>query len=92
MEGSWDEFFVSRKWRLASEVTGEQQEGPASVRFLQGAFTVTGGKFCAPGASTRGSKGLLLQEVASDGTDIDGSRCAVGVVTYRKARQAGAVL
>ncbi len=97
MDGSWDEYFAARKWRVAVEKTGEAKDGPATVRFLQGAFTIEGTadvscKFHSPLSSARGAAGLLLQEVAGDGTDIPDSQIAVGVVTFRKARKSGAVL
>jgi hypothetical protein len=91
VDGSWDEYFAKRKWRIASEETGEVTDGPATVRFLQGAFTIEGGKFHSPLSSARGSKGVLLQEVGPRGADVDGSQIAVGVVTLRQARKRGAV-
>jgi hypothetical protein len=90
VEGS-GEYFAGRTWRIAAEETGEVKDGPATVRFLQGTFTIEGGKFSAPGSSARGSKGVLLQETGSDGKDIPGSRIAIGLVTLRQARKAGAV-
>ena len=92
MDGSWDEYFATRKWRVATEKTGTVTDGPATVRFLQGGFTIEGGKFHSPLSSARGASGMLLQEVAADSTDIPGSQIAVGVVTLRKARKSGAVL
>jgi hypothetical protein len=89
MEGS-DEYFTGRKWRVAREVTGTAADGPATVTFTQGRFTVTGGKFSGPGSSARGAKGILLQEIDEDG-DIEDSLVAVGEATFRKAKQAGAV-
>lgn len=91
MEGSWDEYFAARKWRLATEKSGMVTDGPATIRFLQGGFVIEGGKFSGPGSSARGSKGYLLQEVAADGSDIPGSLVAVGQVTLRTARKSGAV-
>lgn len=86
MSGSWDEYFGTRKWRVATEVDGAD----AQVRFRKGRFTVDNGQFCSPLSTARGKAGILLQEV-SDGQDVTGSRIAVGIVVFRKARNAGAV-
>lgn len=90
MEGS-DEYFTGRKWRVASELTGTEADGPATVTFAQGRFTITGGKFSGPGSSARGAKGVLLQEVDENSEDIEGSLVAVGESTYRRAHREGAV-
>lgn len=91
MEGSWDEYFAARTWRVAKELSGEVSQGPAKVRFSQGLFTIIEGKFCGPGSSARGTKGVLLQETGPDGKDIAGSRVAVGQATMRMVRKSGAV-
>lgn len=90
MEGS-DEYFAGRTWRVAKDVSGVAVQGPATVTFSQGLFTVEGGKFCGPGSSARGTRGVLLQETGPDGEDIPGSYVAVGQTTLRTARKAGAV-
>jgi hypothetical protein len=90
---NWEEFFGSRKWRLAEEVSGTviARKG-ISVVYAGGEFEITGGgKFHSPLSTARGSKGFLLQELDGQGQDIGGSRIAVGEVVYRRARQAGAV-
>lgn len=91
MEGSWDEYFGTRRWRVATEVTGAEEAGGGVVAFTRGRFGIEGGAFHSPLSSARGSKGVLLQEVDADGNDITGSRIAVGVVVYRKAKREGAV-
>lgn len=90
-EVDWDEYFGTRKWRVASEVTGTDRE--ESVIFAKGKFEIDGdGVFHSPLSSARGRKGVLLQEVdPRTGDDIAGSRIAVGVVVFRKARREGAV-
>jgi hypothetical protein len=90
VDGS-DEYFDGRRWRVASELTGREKDGPATVAFTQGRFTVTGGKFSGPGSSARGAKGILLQEIDDKSEDIEGSLVAVGESTFRRARKAGAV-
>lgn len=94
--GSWEQYFGSRRWRVASEVTGAEEVPGAVVAFVGGKFGIesTGedrGVFHSPLSSARGTKGVLLQEVDQQGTDIAGSRIAVGIVVFRKARREGAV-
>jgi hypothetical protein len=90
--GSWDEYFGKRTWRVATEVTAVDAVGPqTTVTFSKGRFSIDGGVFHSPLSSARGTRGILLQETAPDGSDIAGSRVAVGVVVYRKARREGAV-
>lgn len=99
---TWDDLFGSRKWRVATELDGEVvaepgtslNQGGESVRaaFSKGKFELFGGVFHSPLSSARGRKGVLLQEVnLQDGMDILGSRIAVGVVVFRRARAEGAI-
>lgn len=94
--GSWDEYFGTRKWRVATEITGTDEGDPSSVRFTAGKFEIENGSFCSPLSSARGKAGVILQEVdphggPHPGADIPGSRIAVGVVVFRRARKEGAV-
>lgn len=89
--GSWDEYFGKRTWRVATEVTAVDAVGPqTTVTFSKGRFAIDGGVFHSPLSSARGTRGVLLQET-SGGKDIEGSRVAVGIVVFRKARREGAV-
>lgn len=95
----WDEYFGSRRWRVATEVTGidapVDADGPDEirVRFTKGKFEIdNGGTFHSPLSSARGTKGIVLQEVdPATGQDLPGSRVAVGIVVLRRARKEGAV-
>lgn len=86
-----EEYFGDRKWRVATEVTADVPQGEAVIHFKQGKFEIENGVFHSPCSSARGKKGILLQEVTSDGKDIDESRIAVGVVVLREARKMGAI-
>lgn len=92
--GTFEEYFGSRKWRVATEVTAvvpEAGDDAVVTTFTGGKFEIAGGKFHSPLSTARGRKGVLLQEVGADGSDVAGSRIAVGVVVYDRARKEGAV-
>lgn len=102
MPAAWDDYFAARKWRVATEANGTVAAEPGTelnpgtetvqVEFNRGKFEIRGGGvFHSPLSSARGRKGVLLQEVGPDGTDIEGSKIAVGVVVFRRARSEGAV-
>lgn len=91
-----EEWFGARKWRVLTEADGEgsisgdfpgQQPGePVTVTFRQGSFTVSPpGSFISP-LGSRGRSGVMLQEVAADGTDIPGSLLAWGHAAVKRAR------
>lgn len=89
----WEEYFGTRRWRVATEVTGADEQDGAVVAFVKGKFGIEGGVFHSPLSSARGQKGVLLQEIdPQTGRDIAGSRIAVGVVVLRNARKEGAVV
>jgi hypothetical protein len=99
---SWEDLFATRKWRVATELSGtaladpgtELNDGDASVvvKFARGYFEITGATFHSPLSSARGRRGVLLQEVEASGRDIPGSRIAVGKVVLGRARREGAIL
>jgi hypothetical protein len=101
MPAAWGDYFGTRKWRVAKELDGtataepgtELNPGtePVRVEFSHGKFEIIGGVFHSPLSSARGRKGILLQEVSVAGEDIEGSRVAVGVVVFRRARSEGAI-
>lgn len=85
---NWDEYFGTRRWRVATEVTGTVER----VAFTKGRFEISGGVFHSPLSSARGRKGILLQEIDPEsGKDIEDSQIAVGVVVFRRARKERAV-
>jgi len=103
MPATWDDYFATRKWRVATEVNGTEVAEPGSrlnsdgdksvqVRFVKGVFEIDNGVFHSPFSSARGRRGVLLQEVGSDGEDIKDSRIAVGQVVLRRARQQSAIV
>jgi hypothetical protein len=99
MSGKLEDWFGTRKWRVATEVSGEQsvqvpnQEGEEPltaevvVIFRKGRFEVgSPGSFSSP-LGSRGRVGVLLQEVGPDGKDIEGSRSTWGESVVRRAKE-----
>lgn len=93
MSDHWQDWFGTRKWRVLTEADGigsvvDKKTGdPISVRFREGRFAVDDpGSFVSPFGS-RGRKGVLLQEVGADGTDVRGSMFAFGESVVKRARE-----
>jgi hypothetical protein len=85
----WDELFASRKWRVATEWTGyvAPDEG-ARITFDRGAFTIDPpGGFRSPLSTNLGRVGILLQEVAPDGSDVPDSLIPFGLPAVKTARE-----
>jgi hypothetical protein len=85
----WDQWFVTRKWRVCTEVTGTQSlDGPA-VSFDHGEFDIEApGAFQSVMGPNLGRHGVLLQEIdPATGKDIDGARVAFGHMVVDKARK-----
>lgn len=94
----WDEFFGTRKWRVAEELTGTvHADGFHAGEMVQPSIRVTFAKGCfeiePPGAfqsilsTNQGRRGVVLQETDESGAhDIPGSRIALGYIALDKAR------
>jgi hypothetical protein len=93
--GRWEELFAARKWRVAEEITGQAEvpagNGQPAIRatFTRGEFEIAPpGAYRSPLSTNLGRYGSVLQETdQGGGTDIPGSRIAVGAGAVRKARE-----
>jgi hypothetical protein len=85
-QARFDKWFKDRKWRVATERTGESRDGDVVVTYDHGEFLVAEpGEFQTP-LGNRGRHGFLIQEVdPATGTDIEGSLAAFGLATLRNA-------
>lgn len=89
---SWDEYFLSRKWRVLAEADGLREVGGVPVIFKAGHFEVGGeGVFQSPLSFNKGRRGVLLQEVA-DGADVPCSVIPIGEKILPRVRAAGALV
>jgi hypothetical protein len=85
----WDELFGTRRWRVAAEWSGyvEPDEG-GRVTFDHGEFTIDApGAFRSPLSTNLGRVGVLLQEVAPDGSDVPDSLIPFGQPAVKRARE-----
>lgn len=96
---NWDLWFVTRRWRVATELTGTWQvavEPTATQPKDSLAITFTHGDFDIepPGAwqsvmgPNLGRRGVMLQEIdPATGKDIDGALVPFGHIVVDKARK-----
>lgn len=87
MSDKWAEYFGTRKWRVATEVTGSAEVDGIEVRYDRGQCTVEPpGAFRSPVSGNPGRAGVLLQEVGPAG-DIEGSLELFGKSAVDRARK-----
>ena len=97
MAGKWDEYFGTRFWRVATEVSGTDESGGAKIVFDKGRFGIwphagLTGVFQSPLSTNKGRRGVLLQEVDGEGRDIEGSVLPVGDRAFKRAQAEHKVL
>lgn len=85
----WDQWFVTRKWRVATEVTGTGSGDGVPVHFDHGEFDIEPpGAFQSVMGPNLGRHGVLLQELdPATGHDIPGALVAFGHMVVDKARK-----
>jgi hypothetical protein len=86
---TWDEWFGTRRWRIATEYSGiwVTEEG-SEVVFDKGAFTCSSpAAYQSPVSANLGRRGWLLQEVSKQGRDIADSQAAFGEAAVERARK-----
>jgi hypothetical protein len=85
----WDQWFITRKWRVATEVTGMQDQDGIAVSFDHGEFDINPpGAFQSVMGPNLGRHGVLLQELDPEtGKDIPGALVAFGHIVVDKARK-----
>jgi hypothetical protein len=86
---NWDLWFVGRKWRVATELTGTETEDGIAIHFDHGDFTIESpGAFQSVMGPNLGRHGVMLQEIdPQTGQDIDGALVPFGHIVADKARK-----
>lgn len=93
MPDRWQEWFGTRKWRVATEADGEGSVTDSGnelrrVMFRQGRFTLEPPFAFTSPFGNNGRKGVLIREVRPDGTDIPGGELfAFGETAVKRARE-----
>jgi hypothetical protein len=85
----WDQWFITRKWRVLTELSGTQEDDGIKVVFDHGSFDIDPpGAFQSVMGPNLGRHGVLLQEIdPATGKDIEGALVAFGHVVVEKARK-----